>query len=275
MGRPRRKPGPPPRLKNVVEASANKGAEAPLISHLLELRTRLLHAIAGVVIIFIPLAFFAQDIYSLLAGPLMAQMPEGTTMIATEVAAPFLTPFKMAFLLAVVIAMPWLLYQVWAFIAPGLYNNERRLAAPLIVSSTLLFYAGMAFAYFVVFPLIFAFLVAVAPEGVSVMTDISRYLDFVIKLFLAFGIAFEMPVAIVLMVWTGFTTPGKLKEKRPYILVGAFVIGMLLTPPDVVSQTLLALPAYILFEIGIIAAQLFVPGSKQVDEQRAGKIPSE
>lgn len=275
MGRPRRKPGPPPRLKNVVEASASKGNEAPLISHLLELRTRLLHAVAGVIIIFIPLAFFAQDIYSVVAGPLMAQMPEGTTMIATEVAAPFLTPFKMALLLAVVLAMPWLLYQIWGFVAPGLYANERRLAAPLIISSTLLFYAGMAFAYFVVFPLIFAFLVAVAPEGVSVMTDISRYLDFVIKLFLAFGIAFEMPVAIVLMVWSGFTTPGKLKQKRPYVLVGAFVIGMLLTPPDVVSQTLLALPAYVLFEIGIIAARLFVPGSKQVDEQLEGKIPNE
>lgn len=275
MRRPRRNPGPLPRLTKVAETRAEKSTEAPLISHLLELRNRLLWAIAGVAVLFIPLAFFAQDIYSLLAGPLMAQMPEGTTMIATEVAAPFLTPFKMAFLLAVVLAMPWLLYQVWAFVAPGLYNNERRLAAPLIISSTLLFYAGMAFAYFIVFPLIFAFLVAVAPEGVSVMTDISRYLDFVIKLFLAFGAAFEMPVAIVLMVWTGFTTPGKLKQKRPYILVGAFVIGMLLTPPDVVSQTLLALPAYVLFEIGIIAAQLLVPGSKQVDEQREGKIPSE
>ena len=272
MGRPRRKPGPPPRLTN---AMADTSGDAPLISHLLELRDRLLRAVAGVVIVFIPLAFFAQDIYSLVAGPMMAQLPEGTSMIATEVAAPFLTPFKMAFLLAIVLAMPWLLYQVWAFVAPGLYANERRLAVPLIVSSTLLFYAGMAFAYFVVFPLIFAFLVAVAPEGVSVMTDISRYLDFIIKLFLAFGVAFEMPVAIVLMVWTGFTTPGKLREKRPYVLVGAFVIGMLLTPPDIVSQTLLALPAYLLFEVGISAARLFVPGSRAVDAQREGKIPSE
>jgi len=252
--------------------SETLGGDAPLLSHLLELRGRLIRAMAGVLLVFLPLAFFAQEIFSYLAVPLLAQMPAGTSMIATEVAAPFLTPFKLAMLLAVVLSMPWILYQVWAFVAPGLYKSEQRLAVPLLLSSTLLFYLGMAFAYFVVFPLIFGFLVSVAPEGVAVMTDISRYLDFVIKLFLAFGAAFETPVAIVLMVWAGFTTPGQLKAKRPYVLVAVFVIGMLLTPPDIVSQTLLALPAYILFEIGIIAARMLVPGSKQVDEQiKAGE----
>ncbi|MBV61685.1 MAG: twin-arginine translocase subunit TatC [Nevskiales bacterium] len=267
MGRPRhlRKKTPPNRLNRV---SNSLGGDAPLLSHLLELRTRLIRAMLGVIVVFLPLAFFAQPIFSYLAGPLLAQMPAGTSMIATEVAAPFLTPFKLAMLLAVVIAMPWVLYQIWAFVAPGLYKSEQRLAVPLLLSSSLLFYLGIAFAYFVVFPLIFGFLVSVAPEGVAVMTDISRYLDFVIKLFLAFGAAFETPVAIVLMVWAGFTTPGALKQKRPYVLVAVFTLGMLLTPPDIVSQTLLALPAYILFEIGIIAAQILVPGSREVDAQR-------
>lgn len=266
MGRPRNLRRKPNRFRHVSETL---GGDAPLMEHLLELRTRLMYAMGGVIVVFIPLAMFAQEIFSLLAGPLMAQLPPGTSMIATEVAAPFLTPFKLAMLLAVVVALPWVLYQIWAFIAPGLYHTEQRLAIPLLASSTLLFYAGMAFAYFLVFPLIFGFLVSVAPEGVSVMTDISRYLDFVIKLFLAFGVAFETPVAIYLMVKTGFTTPAALKAKRPYVLVGVFAIGMLLTPPDIVSQTLLAVPAYLLFEVGIFMSQILVPGAREVDAQRA------
>lgn len=248
-------------------------AEQPLIEHLLELRNRLLRVVLGVIVCLVPLLPFAQEIFGVLADPLLAVMPEGTSLIATQVASPFLTPFKLALLLSLVVSMPWTLWQIWAFVAPGLYAHERRFAVPLLASSTLLFYLGMAFAYFVVFPLIFGFFVSVAPEGVAVMTDIGSYLDFVIMLFLAFGAAFEVPVAIVLMVRTGITTPGALREKRPYILVAAFTVGMLLTPPDVISQTLLALPVYVLYEFGIIAARWMVPGSAEVDAQRkAGKL---
>lgn len=253
---------------------AEKQAEQPLIEHLLELRTRLLRIVIGVLVCLLPLLPFAQDIFRLLADPLLGVMPEGTSLIATEVASPFLTPFKLALLLSLVASIPWTLWQVWAFVAPGLYAHERRFAVPLLLSSTLLFYLGMAFAYFVVFPLIFGFFVSVAPEGVAVMTDIGRYLDFVIMLFLAFGAAFEVPVAIVLMVRMGITTPGALREKRPYILVGAFTVGMLLTPPDILSQTLLALPVYLLYEVGIIAARIMVPGSREVDAQRAAERES-
>lgn len=254
------------------KASADSHKEAlkeqPLIAHLLELRDRLLRIVLGVVLCIVPMVPFAQDIFATLATPLLASMPEGTSMIATEVASPFLTPFKLTLLLAIVVSMPWSLYQIWAFVAPGLYQHERRFAMPLVASSTLLFYTGMAFAYFVVFPLIFGFFVAAAPEGVAVMTDIGRYLDFVITMFLAFGAAFEVPVAIVLMVRMGFTTPGALREKRAYVLVGAFAVGMVLTPPDMFSQTLLALPVYALYELGIIAAAMMVPGSREVDAQR-------
>ncbi len=250
-------------------------AEQPLIGHLLELRDRLLRICLGVLFCFVPLAPFAQELFALLATPMLSQMPVGTSMIATEVASPFLTPFKFALLLAVVISMPWTLYQVWVFVAPGLYQGERRMVLPLVVSSTVLFYLGMVFAYFVVFPLVFAFFVAAAPAGVAVMTDIGRYLDFVITLFLAFGAAFEIPVAIVLLVRTGVTTPAALREKRPYVLVGAFAVGMLLTPPDMLSQTLLALPAYALFELGIIAARYLVPGIREVEAQRAENPPSD
>lgn len=260
---------------SVGKPKANKTAEAgetlneaPLIAHLLELRDRLLRIVLGVVVAFVPIAPFAQELFTLLAGPLMAAMPDNASMIATEVASPFLTPFKLGLLLAFVISLPWTLYQVWAFVAPGLYQHERRFAVPLVVSSTLLFYLGMAFAYFVVFPLVFGFFVSVAPAGVTVMTDINRYLDFVITLFLAFGAAFEVPVALVLMVRMGITTPGALREKRAYVLVGAFVVGMVLTPPDMFSQTLLALPVYVLFELGILAAVFLVPGSREVDAQR-------
>jgi len=229
-----------------------------LVSHLLELRTRILKMLLSVLIIFACLAMFAQDIYHLLAQPLLAVMPEGATMIATDVASPFFAPFKLTMVVAFFIAIPFVLYQVWGFIAPALYRNEKKLVAPLLLSSTLLFYAGMAFAYFVVFPLAFSFFNSVAPEGVVVSTDISSYLNFVLKIFFAFGVAFEIPIAIILMCWTGVTTPDKLRAKRPYIIVGTFVVGMLLTPPDVISQTLLAIPMWLLFEVGIIVGTFVV-----------------
>lgn len=227
----------------------------PLVSHLLELRKRLLWSLIAVGVVFAPLAVIANKLFTWLSGPLLSQMPVGSSLIATEVASPFLAPFKLAMLVAVVISLPWILYQVWAFVAPGLYVRERQLVFPLLASSTLLFYTGMAFAYYVVFPLIFGFFVNTAPEGVAVMTDISRYLDFVLAMFIAFGIAFETPVAIVLACWVGITTPAKLASYRPYVLVAAFIIGMLLTPPDVVSQTLLAIPMYLLYEAGVFCAR--------------------
>jgi sec-independent protein translocase protein TatC len=224
----------------------------PLVEHLIELRTRLLHSIVAVLIIFLPLFYFANELYAYISKPLRAYLPEGTSMIATEVASPFLTPFKLTLVLSIFIAIPYILHQLWSFIAPGLYTNEKKLAIPLLVSSVILFYAGICFAFFVVFPLIFGFFTSAAPEGVTVMTDINRYLDFVLKLFFAFGIAFEIPIATVLLVSTGASTVKSLRSKRPYVIVGCFVVGMLLTPPDVISQLLLAVPMWILFELGII-----------------------
>lgn len=228
-----------------------------LFDHLLELRTRLLHAVLGVLVVFCSLIYFAQDIYQYVAQPLLAVMPEGTQMIATDVASPFFTPFKLTIVLSIFITMPYILYQMWSFIAPGLYKNEKRLIAPLMVGSTLLFYGGIAFAYYVVFPVAFTFFSSVAPDGVTIATDISSYLDFVLKLFFAFGAAFEIPIAIILLCWTGVTTPDSLRTKRPYIVVGAFIVGMLLTPPDIISQTMLAVPMLLLFELGIIIASFY------------------
>lgn len=242
----------------------------PLISHLVELRTRILRGAAAVMIVFVPLAYFANDLFTLVAQPLLEQLPEGTSMIATEVATPFLTPFKLSLVTAIFIAMPVLLWQVWAFIAPGLYQQERRFVMPLMAMSSLLFYAGVLFAYFAVMPLIFGFFTAVTPQGVSMMTDIARYLDFVLTLFFAFGLAFEIPVATVLAVWAGLTTPAALASARPYVLVGTFGIGMLLTPPDVFSQSLLAIPTYLLFEVGIVLSRIMVPGHREVEAQRRG-----
>ncbi len=202
----------------------------PLVEHLIELRTRILYALASVLVIFLPLFYFANDIYVYVSEPLRAFLPEGTNMIATEVASPFLTPFKLSLVLSIFVAMPYILHQLWSFIAPGLYSNEKRVAYPLLVSSIVLFYAGIAFAFYVVFPLVFGFFTSVVPEGVTVMTDINRYLDFVLKLFFAFGLAFEIPIATVLLIWTGATTPESLASKRPYVIVGCFVVGMLLTP---------------------------------------------
>jgi sec-independent protein translocase protein TatC len=232
--------------------------DQPFISHLVELRDRLLRIVLVVAVIFLVLMPFSNALFSALSGPLTAHLPEGSSMIAIEVASPFLIPFKLTLVLAVFIAMPYLLYQIWAFIAPGLYRHERRLVMPLLASSTVLFYAGAAFAYYVVFPLVFAFFTSTAPDGVSVMTDISRYLDFVLTLFFAFGAAFEVPIVTVLLVWTGMATQDGLRRKRPYIIVAAFVAGMLLTPPDVISQTLLAVPVWLLFELGIVFSGWFV-----------------
>lgn len=243
-----------------------------LLAHLNELRSRLLRALVVVIVIFGALAPFANRLFSLVADPLIDKLPAGTSMIATNVATPFLTPFKLAFIAAIFLAMPYLLYQVWAFTAPGLYKQEKRLFAPLLLTSIVLFYSGVAFAYFVVFPLVFGFMTAVVPEGVVMATDISEYLDFVMALFFAFGLAFEIPIATVLMVWAGFTTPGALAEKRAYVLLGCFVIGMFLTPPDVISQTLLAIPMYALYEVGIIMSRMFVKGWKEVEAQKRGEL---
>jgi sec-independent protein translocase protein TatC len=238
---------------------------SPLIEHLIELRNRLLYCIGAVLVVFLGLVAFANDIYTFVAEPLIALLPEGTSMIATEVATPFLTPFKLTFFVSVVLALPYLLYQIWSFLAPGLYENEKSLIAPLIGSSVLLFYAGITFAYFIVFPLVFGFFTSVAPEGVTIMTDIASYLDFVIKLFLAFGIVFEIPVAIILLIRTGAVTPESLAAKRAYVVVGCFILGMLLTPPDVISQVLLALPMWILYELGIIIGRRITPKKKKDD----------
>jgi len=226
-----------------------------LISHLIELRDRLLRGVLTILVISAVLLPFSNDLYHFLAEPLLRHLPETSTMIATEVASPFLTPFKLTLSAAIMLAIPVLLYQLWAFVAPGLYDNERKLVMPLLFASTTLFFLGVIFAYFIVFPLIFAFLTQAAPEGVAVMTDISSYLDFVLKLFFAFGVAFEVPIATLLLIWTGVSTKESLIEKRPYIIVGAFVIGMLLTPPDIISQTLLALPVWLLFELGLVCSR--------------------
>jgi sec-independent protein translocase protein TatC len=239
--------------------------EATLLSHLVELRSRLLKASAGVLLVFVCLVPFAQQIFTAVAQPLMRQLPEESTMIATQVAAPFLTPFKTTLCVALFIAMPVVMYQIWAFVAPGLYRKEKRFAIPLVFSSVVLFYCGVAFAYWIVFPLMFGFFTAVAPEGVSVMTDISSYLDFVLVIFFAFGIAFEVPIATVMLVASGLTTPESLSRKRPYVFLGAFVAGMLLTPPDVISQTLLAVPVYLLYEAGIVMARLTLTGRDSGD----------
>ena len=240
--------------------------EGTLLSHLVELRSRLLKISAAVVIMFIALLPFSGEIFSLVSEPLRAVLPSNT-MIATEVASPLLTPFKLTFFVALFAAMPVVLYQVWAFVAPGLYKKEQRFAIPLLASSIVLFYLGIAFAYFIVFPLMFGFFTAVAPEGVEVQTDISRFLDFITTIVFAFGIAFEVPIATVLIVWTGFTTPDKLGKARPYVFLGAFVLGMFLTPPDIISQTLLAVPVYLLYELGIVMARVFTSSGDESEEE--------
>jgi sec-independent protein translocase protein TatC len=229
--------------------------EQPFLEHLIELRGRIIRSLIAVAILFIPFYYFANDLYLWVAEPLTDVLPEGSSMIATQVASPFLTPFKLAIFTAIFIGVPFLLHQVWAFVSPGLYRHEKTFAVPLLMSSTLLFYCGMAFAYYLVFPLVFTFFTQVAPEGVAIMTDINQYLDFVLKMFLAFGIAFEIPIATMLLAWSGLATAKSMANKRPYVIVGCFVMGMLLTPPDVVSQLLLAAPTYLLFEVGVFLAR--------------------
>jgi sec-independent protein translocase protein TatC len=249
-------------LRRKMTQSDSQEVEPPkeesFISHLVELRSRLLRMLIGVLAVFLCLFPFANPIYSFLAGPLTRHLPAGSSMIAIDVASPFLVPFKLVLMLAVVIAVPWILYQAWAFVAPGLYRHERRLVFPILVSGTVLFYAGMAFAYYVMFPLAFGFLLGTAPEGVAVMTDIARYLDFVLVIFLAFGIAFQVPVVTIVLVILDLVTPQDLAAKRPYVIVGAFIIGAFLTPPDVISQTLLAVPIWLLFELGLLFSKLMV-----------------
>lgn len=243
-----------------------------LIDHLVELRNRLLKAVLSVVVVFLALAYFAQDIYGLVSKPLMSALPEGAQMIATDVASPFFAPFKLTMVVAFFIAIPYVLYQIWAFVAPGLYKNEKKLIAPLMFSSSFLFYCGIAFSYFVIFPLAFPFFIGVAPEGVVISTDINSYLNFVLKLFFAFGVSFQIPIAIVLLCWTGFTTAKSLREKRPYVIVAVFVVGMLMTPPDPISQTLLALPMWLLFELGVMIGGLY---AKSNSDDEADAIDSE
>ena len=251
--------------KAVVPADAEASHDAavdqhemPFLEHLLELRTRLLKALVAVGMLFFPIYYFANDIYEFIAAPLMERLPGGN-MIATEVASPFLTPFKLAAFTSFFAAIPYLLHQAWGFVAPGLYLREKRFALPLLASSIVLFYLGMAFAYYAVFPLVFQFFAGVTPEGVTMMTDINRYLDFVLKMFFAFGVAFEVPVATFLLALTGLATPAGMARKRPYVIVGCFAIAMLLTPPDVISQLLLALPTWVLFEVGVALSRLARP----------------
>ncbi len=252
--------------------------EMSLVQHLLDLKSALTKSVIAIIVLFIFLFPFANEIYMFMAEPLTRFMPEDSSMIAIGVASPFLTPFKLSLVLAVYLSMPVLLYQFWAFIAPALYKHERQLVAPILFFSSFLFYAGGAFAYFVVFPLVFGFLSTIAPEGITIATDIALYLDFVIKMFFAFGFAFEVPVVVVLLILTGVATPEKLIHARPYVIVGAFVLGMLLTPPDIISQTLLAIPVWILYEAGIIVGRVVKKtrdkSAKEREKQRDRKLAS-
>ncbi|MBA1147969.1 twin-arginine translocase subunit TatC [Ectothiorhodospiraceae bacterium WFHF3C12] len=239
--------------------------DRPLLAHLLELRSRLIRTLLVILVIFLAIYPFREPLYTLLAGPLRKALPEGATMIATQVATPFLVPLKLALVAAFFVSVPYVLYQLWSFVAPGLYRHERRLVVPLMVASSALFYLGMAFSFFVVFPLVFAFFSAATPEGVAMMTDINEYLSFVLMLFFAFGAAFQVPVATILLVYTGATTKQALAAKRPYVIVGAFVVGMLLTPPDIISQVLLAVPVWLLFELGVIFSAYFVRRPREAE----------
>ncbi|WP_372739372.1 twin-arginine translocase subunit TatC [Neptunomonas sp.] len=248
------------------QPSGTPEQEQTLVSHLVELRQRMMRILLIVLAVFLCLFYFANDLYEYLSAPLTALLPAGTSMIATDVTSPFFAPFKLTLVLAIFIGIPFILHQIWGFVAPGLYNHEKRLATPLLISSVLLFYAGVAFAYYVVFPLIFGFFTSVGPENVAVMTDISSYLNFVLKLFFAFGIVFEIPIATLLLIWSGATTAKDLTDKRAYVLVCCFVVGMLLTPPDVISQSLLAIPMWLLFELGIVLSKVFVKKNEEDDD---------
>ncbi|MDA8782901.1 twin-arginine translocase subunit TatC [Porticoccaceae bacterium] len=251
------------------EATSNQTAEEttqeelldsqPFMSHLIEFRDRVLRSVVAVLVVFIGLFSFSEELYLYVSEPIREYLPTSSTMIATEVASPFLTPFKLTLVLSLFAAMPFILYQAWAFLAPGLYQREKRIVVPLFISSVLLFYGGMAFAYYIVFPLVFMFFTSIAPEGISVMPDIRSYLDFVLKLFFAFGISFEIPIAVVILSWMGAVDPDNLVKKRPYVFVMCFILGMLLTPPDIISQVLLAIPMWLLFELGILFGRMVKP----------------
>jgi sec-independent protein translocase protein TatC len=243
-------------------------AEGTLMSHLLELRDRLMKAMLAVLVLFIPCAIFANELYSLVAQPLLEKLPKGTTLIATGVVTPFMTPFKLAFYCALFAAMPVVLYQIWAFVAPGLYKREKRFAVPLLVSSVLLFYSGVVFAYFVVFPVMFSYLVGTAPAGVSYMPDIAAYLDFIITMFFAFGAAFEVPVAVVLLVLTGLVNVDSLGKNRGYVIIGIFIVAAFLTPPDAISQTIMAVPMWLLYEGGLVMARVMQKMRREAAAQR-------
>ena len=250
-------------------ADAGDDLERPLIAHLLELRSRLLRGFVGLVVVLVCLLPFANKLYALLAQPLLDKLPKGGQLIATQVASPFFAPMKLAFFAALMLSMPWLLYQAWAFVAPGLYQREKKLALPLLASALSLFYAGCAFAFFLVLPMVFGFLTRVTPAGVAMMTDIGAYLDFVLVMFLAFGLAFELPVALVILSLLGWVTPAQLREARGYAVVGIFIIAAIVTPPDVVSQLMLAIPMVLLYEAGILASVLVTP-RRSTDGARAG-----
>ncbi len=254
--------------KNAKKSSAEDGEELGFLAHLIELRDRLLRMVMAVGIVFLILMPFAQDLYNLLSDPLVRQLPEGQKLIAVGVASPFFIPYKLALMVAFVLALPYVLYQLWGFVAPGLYQHEKKLVTPLLVSSVLLFYCGMAFAYFVVLPMIFSILPGFAPSNVAVTPDIAEYLDFVMMMFMAFGIGFEMPVATILLISTGIASREALEKSRPYVVVVAFIVGMLLTPPDVLSQVMLAVPMWLLFEVGLLASRLFDKQIKKSAEEK-------
>lgn len=251
------------------ETEDSTDTEQSFLSHLVELRQRLMWGVLSVVLVTLALLPFSRNIYEFLSAPLLEQLPEGVNMVAVEIASPFLTPFKMTLFTAVFLSMPMLIYQVWSFVAPGLYQHEKRIAVPILVSSCGLFYLGCAFAYFVVFPLVFAFFNAMTPTGVTFMPDISHYLDFLLLIFFAFGLAFEVPIVVFILLALGVTTPEALHAKRPYVVVGAFVMGMLLTPPDIISQTLLALPMWLLYELGIVFSKLLLRNAAQAKTEES------
>ncbi len=247
--------------------------ELSLIDHLLELRNRLIRAVAAIAVVMIAMVPFARQLYSIVSEPLVSRLPEGASMIAIDVASPFFAPFKLVLILALLVAMPYVIYQVWAFVAPGLYQHEKRIAKPLLGAATVLFYLGCLFAYFIVMPVVFGFITKIAPEGVEVMTDINRYLDFVLVMFLAFGLSFEVPVVTVVLVAIGVVTPDGLAKARGYVVVGVFFVAMLITPPDMISQTLLALPVWALYELGIVFSRMVQPRSEDESESDEASDP--
>lgn len=244
------------------------GAELTLVDHLIELRDRIMKSLASILVIFLCLFYFSNDIYTFVAEPLMSVLPENMGMIAIDPTSPFFAPFKLTFYVSLFLAAPYILYQLWSFIAPGLYKNEKALAIPLFISSVALFYAGIAFAYYVLFGFVFAFFVSVAPEGILVMPDINSFLSFALAIFFAFGAAFEIPIAVFLLIWTGIVEPDDLSKKRPYVVVGCFIIGMLLTPPDPFTQSMLAIPMWMLFEAGIVCGRLVKRKQRKEEESQ-------